>query len=244
MTTYFQVLTVLEYLLDKAGEKYWRDWIHQDMDLWQSRKDVSHHLSAYGGMGTFNDIWIIVQNGYNVTKGQEPWINNLFEILKGLCFHLAHSPEKDESIKDVESHRYHHILGAFKNNFSPKEMDDATIQFAAILSQLYGSRCLKCSYSETSSYNIENYLARVCLSEYVSNAKTEAELMALVDSAFNIDFEGLEEERSQLRRSVSNSRIEMVDRESWMRPCPKCGSDDTAAYYWKLSDDVFLPSKA
>jgi hypothetical protein len=243
MTTYFQALTALEYLLDKVGEKHWRDWLRQDVDLWQSKKDVSHHLSAYGGMGSFNDIWISVQNGYNVTKVQEPWVNHLFEILKGLCFRLAHNPEKDESVKDVNSNRYFPIFSAFKNKFSYKEMDNATSQFAITTSQLHGWRCLKCGHGETNSYDIENYLAKVFLPKYLSKVENETELIALVDSAFTVEFEGIDEARSQLRQMIFNSGIMIVERESWMRPCPKCGSDGTAVYRWKLSNDIFLASK-
>lgn len=243
MTKYIHALTALEYLLDKVGENHWRDWLRQDIDLWKSKSDVSHHLSAYGGMGSFNDVWICVQNRHNVTKEQEPWVNNLFEILKGLCFRLAHEPEKDEVIKDVNSNRYFPIFSAFKNNLSKKGMDNATNQLSITTSQLHGWRCLKCGYGETKSYDIENYLAKVLLPQYLNNAKTEKELKALVDSAFTIEFEGIGETRNQTRQMILNSDIKIVDREGWMRPCPKCGSDNTAVYRWEFSKNNFNASK-
>lgn len=221
MTKYIHALTALEYLLDKAGENHWRDWLRQDIDLWKSKNDVSHHLSAYGGMGSFNDVWICVQNGHNVTKEQEPWVNNLFEILKGLCFRLAHEPEKDEVVK----------------------MDHATNQLSMTTPQLHGWRCLKCGYGETKSYDIENYLAKVLLPQYLSNAKTEKELKSLVDSTFTIEFEEIGEIRNQTRQKILNSDIKIVDREGWMRPCPKCGSDNTAVYRWEFSKNNFNASK-
>lgn len=243
MTNYFQVLTTLEYLLEKAGEIYWRDWLRQDIDLWRSRKDVAHHLSAYGGMGSFNDIVIGVQNGHNVTKAQEPWVNNLFEVLKGLCFRLAHEPEKDESITVINSERYIPVFGAFKHGLSKEGIESAARQLSIVMSQLHGWRCLKCGYGETSFYDIENYLAMIFLPKYLSAANTEREFKALVDAAFALEFAGVAEARAQLRQMILNSGIQIVEREGWMRPCPKCGSDDTAVYRWELSNDILNASK-
>lgn len=243
MTKYIQALTTLEYLLDKAGENQWRDWLRQDITLWESKKDVQHHLSAYGGMGSFNDVWICVQNRHNVTKAQEPWVNNLFELLKGLCFRLAHDPETDEAIKDDNGNRHFPIFSALENRFSTKEMDNTASQLFMTTSQLHGWRCLRCGHGETNSYDIEDYLAKVFLPKYLSNAQTEQELKALVDSAFTIEFEDIGETRNQLRQMIMNSGIKIVDREGWMRPCPKCGSDDTAVYRWQLSNTVFKASK-
>jgi hypothetical protein len=243
MTKYIHALTALEYLLDKAGENHWRDWLRQDIDLWKSKKDVSHHLSAYGAMGSINDVWISVQNRHNITKAQEPWVDNLFEILKGLCFRLAHNPEKDEAIKDVNSNRYFPIFSAFKNNLSKKGMDDATSQLSIRTSQLHGWRCLKCGHGETNSYDIDNYLAKALLPNLLNRAKNEKELKMLVDSAFTIEFEGIDEARNQTSQKILNSEIKIVDREGWMRPCPKCGSNNTAVYRWELSKNNFIASK-
>jgi hypothetical protein len=243
MTTYFQVLTTLEYLLDKVGEKHWRDWLRLDVALWQSRKDVSHHLLAYGGMGSFNDVWISVQNGYNVTKMQEPWVNSLLDILKGLCFQLAHNPEIDEIIKDVNRDRYLPIVSAFKNNFDKKEMVNASHDLAMTISQLHGWRCLQCGHAETKPYEIEDFLANIFLPHYLGQTQTGTELLALVDSAFTFEFEGIDEARSQLRQTILNSGITIVERDGWMRPCPKCDSCDTVVYRWYLGNDIFVASK-
>jgi hypothetical protein len=243
MTKYIQAITALEYLLDKAGENHWRDWLRHDMDLWESKRDVSHHLSAYGGMGSFNDVSICVQNKYNVTKAQEPWVNNLFEILKGLCFQLAHNPNKDAAVEDINGNRYVPIFSAFINSFSGKDMDNAASQIAMITSQLHGWRCLECGHGETNSYEIENHLARGFLPELLKSAKTGQELMALVDSAFTIEFEGLHEARNEVRQMILDSGIKIVDREGWMRPCPQCGSNDTAVYRWELKNKTFRASK-
>jgi len=194
-------------------------------------------------MGSLNDVWICVQNRHNVNNAQEPWVNNLFEILKGFCFRLAHDPEKDESVQDVNSHRYFPIFRAFKHGLGKKGLDNAASHLSLTTSPLHGWRCLKCGYGETKSYDIEYYLANMFLPKHLSKSKTEKELKALVDSAFAIKFEGIDETRSQLRQLILDSGIQIVDREGWMRPCPKCGSDDTAVYRWELIDNTFKASK-
>lgn len=243
MTSYIEALTALEYLLDKVGETHWRDWLRQDMTLWESSKDVSHHLSAYGAMGSFNDVWLSVQNGYKITETQEPWVNNLFDMLKGLCFRLAKSPNREEAVKDVNSNRYFPIFRAFKNSFSKKGIGNATSQLSMTTYKLHGWRCLKCGYGETKPYYIEDYLAKMFLPDRLKNAKTEMDLKALVDSAFTIKFEGIGEARNQIRQMILDSSIKIVDRNGWMRPCPDCGSDDTAVYRWELIKNIFKASK-
>jgi len=243
MTTYYQALTALEYLLDKVGEKQWRDWLRQDMVLWKSKRDVTHHLSAYGGMGSFNDVWICVQNGHKVTKIQEPWANNLFELLKGLCFQLAYNPDKNETIQDIDNNRYVPIFGAFKHSLDKKGIENAASQLSLATSQLHGWRCLKCGYGETKPGDIEDYLARVLLPKYLSSAKTGAELKTIVDTAFTIKFDGINGLREQLEQMILESKIKIVDRDGWMRPCPKCGKGDTAVYRWEVDRNVFRPSK-
>jgi hypothetical protein len=243
MTKYIDALTALEYLLDKIGEYHWRDWLRQDIALWESRKDVSHHLSAYGGMGSFNDVLISVQGGYNVTKMQAPWVNNSFEILKGLCFQLAHSPNKDEIIGDVNSNRFFPILRAFRNSSGGPAADEMIRQLAMTTSQLHGWRCLKCGYGETDAYEVEDYLAKSFLPKYLKNAKMEMGLKALVDAAFAIDFEGISETRDRLRQMILSSDIKIIDREDWIRTCPNCGSNNMAVYRWEYKRNIFKASR-
>ena len=243
MTRYIQVLMALESLLDKVGERQWRDWLRQDIELWGSKEDVSHHLSAYGGMGSFNDVWISVGNGHTVTKAQEPWVNNLFEYLKGLCFRLAHHPSVDESIEDVHGNRYVPSFSAFAHGLDETAVAAEASQLAQIISELNGWRCLKCGHSETKTYDIENYLARIVLPKSLVGVKTDRELGEIVGYAVTIEFPGLDKERDHLRQVVLDSNISIADREGWMRPCPKCGSDDTAVYRWWLNDEIFHPSE-
>jgi hypothetical protein len=78
-------------LLGALGERHWRAWIAQDIEDWESRKLVSHHLSAYGGMGSFNDI------GF-----EDIWLGTLFDNLQSVCYYFAHRPTARPDIPDLE----------------------------------------------------------------------------------------------------------------------------------------------
>lgn len=86
---YVKALQALHFLLISSGEKHWAAWIKRDIELWERNHEVSHHLSAYGGMGSFNDIWICEGNGHTISKFQEPWINYAIDELKAISFSFA-----------------------------------------------------------------------------------------------------------------------------------------------------------
>ena len=58
MNQYEFSLIAMKRLLDAVGESHWAKWIDTDITEWRSNRDATHHLAAYGGMGSFNDIWI------------------------------------------------------------------------------------------------------------------------------------------------------------------------------------------
>jgi hypothetical protein len=78
MSAYLDALNAMHDLLHALDEQEWRSWIAQDIREWESRQSTRHHLSAYGGMGSFNDI------GFD-----DVWLGTLFVDLRGLCYHLA-----------------------------------------------------------------------------------------------------------------------------------------------------------
>ena len=80
-TNYLEALNATQWLLKSQNEAHWRNWILKDIDEWKDNRSVSHHLSAYGGMGSLNDI------GF-----ENPWIGYLFDDLKSTCYFLARHP--------------------------------------------------------------------------------------------------------------------------------------------------------
>ena len=55
---YTEALVCLRSILqaDHPEFKNWIDWLERDIQDWTQRREVAHHLRAYGGMGSFNDL--------------------------------------------------------------------------------------------------------------------------------------------------------------------------------------------
>ena len=101
MSQYEHSLIAMKRLLDAVGETHWADWIHRDIEDWRSKRSTFHHLSAYGGMGSFTDVWICRANHNEVSKAQEPWVNTLFGLLQSICYYLAQHPKKSLAAKTL-----------------------------------------------------------------------------------------------------------------------------------------------
>jgi hypothetical protein len=83
MDTYRKTLLLLKDLLHKSGNSIWEQWIDRDIDEWDKEKSTSHHKSAFGGMGSINDLAV---------GGQEKigtWKNNMFDLLKSISWTFA-----------------------------------------------------------------------------------------------------------------------------------------------------------
>ena len=93
MTQYEHRLVAVKRLLDAVGETQWAEWIATDIDRWREAEDTSHHLSAYGGMSSFNDIIFSQGNEHSLTAVTEPWANTLLLWLRSLCHFLAQHPD-------------------------------------------------------------------------------------------------------------------------------------------------------
>jgi hypothetical protein len=92
MTDYYK--TALEMLAQiMKEEKYdnWVNWLQEDIKLWETNKSVEHHLHAYGGMGSFNDLRV----GGNDNEGI--WKGHVFGHLQTLAYSLA----KGDSLKSI-----------------------------------------------------------------------------------------------------------------------------------------------
>ena len=100
---YTEALTCLRSILlaDHPEFQNWIDWLERDIQDWNQRREVAHHLRAYGGMGSFNDLPSM--------RGNHDYI---FDFLKSVCYAFGHlygkregiSPEAlmEECLHDVE----------------------------------------------------------------------------------------------------------------------------------------------
>ena len=78
---YTEALTCLRYILlaDHPEFQNWIDGLERDIQDWNQRREVAHHLRAYGGMGSFNDLPSM--------RGNHDYI---FDFLKSVCYAFGH----------------------------------------------------------------------------------------------------------------------------------------------------------
>lgn len=188
MTAYEDALKAMYYLLERTGVRFWRDWIDEDLRHWETSKSVKHHLSAYGGMGSFNDVVICRMNNHKVTRQQEFWVNPLFADLKSICYYFAKNIGLPNSVASLE-----------------REM--GSIGFS-----LQGWRCLKCCYGEVSPSDIESYIASHLVRRGILQALNESNLENFVKDVLDLKLAEADDERLQVKQAVMRSSIEIVDR--------------------------------
>ena len=84
---YTEALTCLRSILlaDHPEFQNWIDWLERDIQDWNQRREVAHHLRAYGGMGSFNDLPSM--------RGNHDYI---FGFLKSVCYAFGHLYGKRE----------------------------------------------------------------------------------------------------------------------------------------------------
>ena len=87
------ILTEIIELLEADGESHWLGWIRQSRErlLNSDYSGIEHLLSAYGGMGSFNDLVICqsYENGHFCWKDGHAEKNNKLSELRSQAWKLA-----------------------------------------------------------------------------------------------------------------------------------------------------------
>ncbi len=95
MTDYYKIaLNLLIEMLKDSGYDNWINWLLEDIRLWESEHSTEHHLRAYGGMGSFNDVGI----GNNDTVGL--WKGRVFSTVQTLTYSLAKGNVKTAPLEE------------------------------------------------------------------------------------------------------------------------------------------------
>jgi Domain of unknown function (DUF6966) len=94
-----KILDEIIQLLEADGEKRWSDWMRQSRArlLNSDYSGIEHLLSAYGGMGSFNDLMIcqIYENGKFRQKDGYVEKNNKLSELRSKAWKLADAIRRD-----------------------------------------------------------------------------------------------------------------------------------------------------
>lgn len=80
---YLKALELLQKLLSANNEPFWADWMQQDIDNWNQNQSTEHHLNAFGGTGSFNDI------NLNYGENLGYWKNALMSNLASISYGFA-----------------------------------------------------------------------------------------------------------------------------------------------------------
>jgi hypothetical protein len=69
----------------------WAQWLERDRSRISARDyyGLVHLLSAFGGMGSFSDVWICAANGHKIAEEQERQVNTRLQELRGEIYRLA-----------------------------------------------------------------------------------------------------------------------------------------------------------
>lgn len=211
MHPYPDALYAMHDLLGALGEQHWRSWIAQDIDEWETRKSVGHHLSAYGGMGSFNDIVF-----------EDAWLGTLFDDLKSACNYFAHCPTAKPDGRALER------------------------SMGSVGFELSGWRCLVCGYGVVSEQNIDYFVARRVIRKLILAEATRTRLLGFVRSVVSERPSDSVFSRDNVAAWITASGLHVREGNEWLRPCPSCGSADTAVYRWSLVNERgyrFVPSE-
>jgi len=212
MDCYLLALEALAFLFAKTHVHPWAEWITRDIDAWKHNRSVAHHLQAYGTMGSINDVIICVQNQCTIERWQEPWANAILQVLLAWCHRLA---------EGIEAGR----------EPSRPVLDEVSVFQLATLS---GLRCLQCGYGELSESDIDAYFAGPFVDRRLRPISDIAEMRRAIEALLCARDAHIITLRRELTRAASNSGVHLVEKQKWRRPCPHCGSDDTAVYRWAV----------
>ena len=91
MDRLLELLKQLSVFLQRYNRTSWVSWIEKDIHLLENydSEGVEHFLSAFGGMGSLNDVYFRPENGDAIESGDIEEENATFQSLLSECWQLA-----------------------------------------------------------------------------------------------------------------------------------------------------------
>ena len=231
-TQYEDALRAMHYLLATVNESHWANWINVDIGKWVKERDVSHHLSGYGGMGSFNDVVLCSVNDHTISKDVEPIANTIFRWLRSICSFLARQPDSffsAETLKKNVGYRDSNLSAFVGGSKAPDSMRG----LIGVSPNLEGLRCLSCEYSEISKSGILTFIASLLLPPMIFKSIEDRTLLATIRQALEMRIPQVSNFENAILSELSESKINLAKAE-WNWNCPACGKKDTAVYRWEL----------
>lgn len=175
---------------------------------------ASSFRSLLGGMGSFSDLVICRENHHEISSEREPLANELVSCLSSVCYTSSRE-------------------GALT-------ADTAVASCGTLSLVLSGWRCLACGHAQTTLRGVRSLIAgigvRCAIRDGIAQRSPSDTLIARWRAPEDYDTV-----RSLVERART-SGIGYSESDSWMRPCPVCGSVDTCMYRWREDGDRFVPS--
>jgi hypothetical protein len=78
-------------MLKRYGEKHWSWWVEHDAQQLR-RGDLTasdHFISSFGGMGSFNDVYLCPQNGATILPDEVTPVNRELQRLQSVAYEQA-----------------------------------------------------------------------------------------------------------------------------------------------------------
>lgn len=90
-TELVELMTELDELLARFGRDHWSKWVREDMARIKNSDSagVQHFLSAFGGMGSLNDVYLCPANCDRIKEDQVEKVNGDLSSLLSRCWELA-----------------------------------------------------------------------------------------------------------------------------------------------------------
>jgi hypothetical protein len=93
-----QLIAILEQIENLSvihGEQHWSAWITRDIMAIRKydAQGIGHLLSAYGGMGSFNDLRLCAANGHRIGESEAIEVNDTLSALRSKAYTLAKEME-------------------------------------------------------------------------------------------------------------------------------------------------------
>ena len=174
MTNHYKnTLEVLSQILQEENYEHWANWMQEDIKLWEENQSTEHHLRAYGGMGSFNDVNV----GGNDNAGI--WKNYIFGQLQTLAYSLAKKNSLASILEGISNRSDSYEISGWRcRNCGDARMNDRDIN---ILIARYFVPKFFVNYLQKDKLNEVVKISELIDSEEVINKKSQ--IISLIKQA-------------------------------------------------------------